>query len=134
MSSTPLRRHYLDYIAALNERRFDDLTNFVADELVYNDAPMSAGRYRRLLEDDVCTIPDLYFDVQQLVVDNDSVACRIRFDCTPVEVFHGFDPSGSRVVFTEHVLYRFQDDHITQVWSLLDIGALHSQLTRTEGR
>jgi SnoaL-like polyketide cyclase len=69
----------------LNQRRFAALPDFVADELVYNETPMTAGQYRQLLEDDVRTIPDLFFDVQQLVVDAGHVACRIRFDCTPVE-------------------------------------------------
>jgi predicted ester cyclase len=134
VSAVDLKEHYLNYIAVLNERRFDDLKNFVADELVYNDAPMNAGQYRQLLEDDVRTISDLFFDVQQLVGSDEYVACRIRFDCTPVERFQGFEPSGSRIVFAEHVFYRFQDDHITQVWSLLDIGALQRQLAGTEGR
>ena len=52
-----LERHCWSYIAALNERRFDDLSAFVADELVHNDAPISAGQYRELLEDDVRSIP-----------------------------------------------------------------------------
>jgi len=123
-----LERHYRDYIAALNERRFDDLHAFVADDLVYNDAPMSARQYRELLEDDVRRIPDLFFDVQHLVVAGDRVACRLRFDCTPVEAFQGLGPSGSPVVFTEHVFYRFRDDRIVEVWSLLDVAALRRQL------
>src|ERR1700712_1112707 len=89
-----MERQYLDYIAALNERRFADLSAFVADELVYNDAPLSARQYRTLLEDDVRKIPDLFFDVQQLVAAGDSVAARLRFDCTPALTFHGLEPTG----------------------------------------
>jgi steroid delta-isomerase-like uncharacterized protein len=133
VSAVDLKNHYLSYIAALNQRRFAALPDFVADELVYNETPMTAGQYRQLLEDDVRRIPDLFFDVQQLVVDAGHVACRIRFDCTPVEPFQGFEPSGSRVVFAEHVFYRFRNDHIAQVWSLLDIAALHRQLCRSQG-
>lgn len=125
-----LERHYWSYIAALNERRFDDLSAFVADELIYNDAPISAGQYRELLEDDVRSIPDLFFDVQHLVVAGAHVACRLRFQCTPVRTFQGLEPTGSPVTFTEHVFYRFQDRHIVQVWSLLDVAALQGQLTR----
>jgi len=36
----------------LNERRFEDLPTFVADELVYNDERMTGRQYRELLEDD----------------------------------------------------------------------------------
>lgn len=127
-----LEQHYLDYLAALNERRFGDLSAFVADDLVYDDAPLGARRYRELLEDDVRRIPDLSYDVQHLVVAGDHVAARLRFDCTPVETFHGFAPTGARVVFTEHVFYRFRERRIAQVWSLLDVEALQRQLTRAE--
>lgn len=90
---------------------------------------MTADEYRRLLEDDVRRIPDLFYDVESLVVDGNDVACRIRYECTPVEPFRGLRPTGSRISFTEHVFYRFQDGHIVQVWSLLDVDALHRQLT-----
>lgn len=133
MSATDLRRHYTDYIATLNGRRFEDLPAFVADELDYNDAPITSAQYRELLENDVRTIPDLFFDVHQLVVADGYVACRIRFDCTPGEPFRGLEPTGSRVVFSEHVFYRFDGNHIVQVWSLLDVAALERQLPRTQG-
>lgn len=132
MSAIDLREHYLNYIATLNERRFEDLPAFAADELVYDGAPMTGGQYRELLEDDVRRIPDLFFDVQHLVVDNGYVACRIGFDCTPREPFQGRQPTGSRVVFAEHVFYRFHYARITQVWSLLDVAALQRQLPRKE--
>ena len=91
-----LRRHYLAYLDTLNERRFDDLVEYVADELTYNDRPMTLQDYRDLLEGDVAAIPDLRFDVGILVVSDDRVACRIDFDCTPVAPFLGFDPPGHR--------------------------------------
>jgi predicted ester cyclase len=131
LSAVDLRTHYLNYIAVLNERRFDDLRDFVADELVYNGEPMSVGQYRRLLESDVRSIPDLYFAVEQLVVEDGDVACRLRFDCTPVGRFKGFEADGSRIEFTEHVFYRFRDGYISQVWSLLDIEALQRQMAHT---
>lgn len=123
-----LRDHYLRYIATLNTRRFEDLPSFVADELTYNGAPLTGRQYRELIEDDVRRIPDLVFDVQHLIVGDDHVACRMRFECTPVEPFRGRRPTGARVLFTEHVFYRFHDDRITHVWSLLDVDALRGQL------
>lgn len=65
VTAVGLRRHYPDYIATLNERRFDDLPTFVADELVYNDVPVTGRQYRELIEDDVQRIPDLFFDVRR---------------------------------------------------------------------
>ncbi|SHN47239.1 ester cyclase [Cryptosporangium aurantiacum] len=128
MSTLDLRSHYTNYIATLNHRRFDDLLTFVCEDLTYNDVSMTSGQYRALLEDDVRRIPDLYFEVMHLIVEGDVVACRLRFDCTPREPFRGLAPTGARVVFTEHVFYRFRDDRISQVWSLLDVEALQNQM------
>jgi predicted ester cyclase len=122
-----LEQRYRDYLAVLDERRFDDLAAFVADVVVVDDVPVSARRYREAREDDVRRIPDVSYDVQHLVVAGDLVAARLRFDCTPVLPFRGREPSGSRVVFTEHVFYRFRDGRIVQVWSLLDVEALQRQ-------
>lgn len=80
--TTALKDHYLDYLAALNERRFDDL-----------------------------------------------VACRLYFDCTPAKRFLGFEPSGDRIRFSEHVFYRFAADRIVAVTSLLDVTAIGRQLS-----
>ena len=132
MSTVDLREHSWNYIDTLNERHFEDLPSFVVGKLAYNGETMTGRQYRELLEDDVPRIPDLFFDVQHLLVDNVYVACRIGFDCTPREPFQGRQPTGSRVVFTEHVFYRFRDDRIRQVWSLLDVTALKRQLSRKQ--
>ena len=124
-----LRRHYLAYLDTLNERRFDDLVEYVADGLTYNDRPMTLQDYRDLLEGDVAAIPDLRFDVGILVVSDDRVACRIDFDCTPVTPFLGFDPPGHSLRFSEHVFYRFSGHRIVEVHSLIDREAIRDQLS-----
>ena len=122
-----LRQRYLAYIEVLNQRRFEDLVGFVADHLTYNDRPMMRGDYQDLLRHDVEVIPDLYFDVDLLVVEGDRVACRIRFDCTPERPFLGFPATGRRIQFVEHVFYRFRDDLIVEVNSLIDREAIREQ-------
>jgi predicted ester cyclase len=102
---SPEQRHR-DHLAVLDERRFADLLASVADDLVHDDAPLGARRYRALLEDDVRRIPDLSHAVQHLVVAGDHVAARLRFDCPPVATFRGLEPTGERVRFTDHVFYR----------------------------
>jgi predicted ester cyclase len=120
---------YRDYLTVLNERRFDDLAGFVHDDLTYNDAPMTRRQYRDLIADDVAAIPDLFYAVETLVVSGDDVACRIRFDCTPVREFlGGIVPDGRRLSFTEHVFYRFREGRIEHVWSLIDRDAVRRQL------
>jgi predicted ester cyclase len=126
--SDQLERVYRDYIAALNDRRFDDLDQFVHDELTYNGQPWSRERYQALLADDVERIPDLQYEIQLLVVGPDQVAGRQWFDGAPVGEFHGLDVRGRRVSFAEHVFYRFRANRIEQVWSLIDIDGIRAQL------
>ncbi len=77
MTDAGLEKRYQVYLAALNERRFDDLVHFVPDELTCNDQPMTRRQYRDLIADDVAAIPDLVFDVGMLVVADDEVAWEL---------------------------------------------------------
>lgn len=120
---------YRAYLDALNGRRWTDLHRFVHDHVVHNGRRMSRGQYAEMIAEDVRTIPDLHFAVDLLVTGDDVVACRLWFDCTPEREFAGIAPTGRRVEFAEHVFYRFRDGRIEQVWSLVDTGAIHDQLT-----
>jgi predicted ester cyclase len=128
MTTAELEQRYRAYLAALNERRFEDLDQFVHDRLTYNDEPMTRRQYRDLIADDVAAVPDLVFDVGMLVVADYEVACRLMFDCTPEHEFLGFSPNGQRIAFTEHVFYRYREGRIANVWSLIDRKAIEQQL------
>ncbi|KAJ3984209.1 hypothetical protein F5890DRAFT_67310 [Lentinula detonsa] len=128
MASSKLEEHYRRYIGYLNERKTHDLSDFVHDELTYNDKPMSRADYQKYIGDDIARIPDLYFDIHHLLVSGDYVSSRIRFKCTPVKEFRGHSPNGQTISFVEHVFYRFEDGKIRQVWSLLDDQAIATQL------
>jgi predicted ester cyclase len=129
MSGTGIEQRYRDYLTVLDERRFDELSDYVHDALTYNDAPMTGRQYRDLIEADVAAIPDLFYAIETLVVSGDEVACRIRFDCTPEREFlGGFVPDGRRLSFTEHVFYRFREGRIAHVWSLIDRDEIRRQL------
>jgi predicted ester cyclase len=123
-----LDAHYRRYLTCLNERRFDRLIEFVHDEITYNDAPMSRADYRDLIARHVAAVPDMFFAIDLLVVRDDHVACRIIFDCTPQDEFLGRQPTGRKVSFSEHVFYRFREGRIANVWSLLDMDAIRTQL------
>jgi predicted ester cyclase len=119
---------YRDYIAVLNDRRLEDLEQFVHDRLTYNDEPWTRERYRSLLAGDVERIPDLRYDIQLLVVGSEHVACRLWFDCRPQRDLLSIDPRGRHVSFAEHVFYRFREGRIEHVWSLIDTDAIRRQL------
>lgn len=121
---------YQRYLHCLNERRWDDLGDFVADELSYNSTPMTLGDYRAARQAEARAIPDLQFTAELVVADDDTVAARLFFRCTPTEPFLGFEPTGALISFAEHVFYKFRDQKIVQVWSLLDVPAIAGQMAQ----
>ncbi|KUI30671.1 hypothetical protein AU196_14250 [Mycobacterium sp. IS-1742] len=133
-SDGDLRAVYRAYLACLNERRWDDLGRFVADGVTYNGEPLGLNGYRSMLEADTRAIPDLLFVPEILLADGDMVSCRLRFECTPQHEFLGFEPTGARITFAEHVFYRFADERIVEVRSLIDKEAIGAQYARRTDR
>ncbi len=127
-SDQPLETIYRRYLRALNERRFEDLGEFLHDELTYNGAALTSADYAAQRLDEVRRIPDLHYAVDLLLVGGDHVACRIAFDCSPEGEFLGLPVDGRRISFVEHVFYRFRDGRIEDVWSLIDTDAIRRQL------
>lgn len=123
-----LEAHYRRYIDRLNQHAVDDLSEFVHDTLIYNGQTMTRSDYEASRAGEIATIPDLYFDIDLLVVQDDLVACRIKFQCTPEDTFLGLAPNGKTISFCEHVFYRFRDGKICEVWSLVDQQAIREQL------
>jgi predicted ester cyclase len=128
MDDGDLEKTYRSYIAVLNDRRLDDLDDFVHDQVIYNGERWSRDKYRSLLADDTRTIPDLHYEIQLLIADSTHVSCRLWFDCTPQGEFLGIDVAGRRVSFTEHVFYRFRAGRIEEVWSVIDTDGIRRQL------
>ena len=130
MTDGDLLAVYRDYLACLNDRRWDDLGRFVADEVRYNGEQLGLGGYRAMLEADTRAIPDLRFVPELLVADGEVVSCRLVFRCTPLRAFLGFEPTGERISFAEHVFYGFDDRRIAEVWSLIDKETIREQVSR----
>jgi predicted ester cyclase len=133
MTKADLETRYRAYLDVLNERRLDDLVDFVQDELSYNGKTMTRRQYQDLIAADITAIPDLFYDAHIIVASGDQVACRLVFDCTPQHEFLGFSPNGERLRFAEHVFYRFRNGRIAAVSSLIDRPAIEAQLSISEG-
>lgn len=130
MTIADLETRYRSYLDALNERRLDDLMDYVQDELSYNGEKITRRQYQDLIAGDISAIPDLIFDAQIIVATDEHVACRLVFNCTPQQEFLGFSPNGQQLRFAEHVFYHFRDGRIAAVWSLIDRPAIEAQLTK----
>ncbi|MEA5360918.1 ester cyclase [Amycolatopsis sp., V23-08] len=128
MSPTDFETRYRGYLTCLNERRYGDLPEFAHDPVVHNGRSFAMAEFQGMLRRDAVEIPDLYYAIEQLVVQDDRVACRIRFDCTPAAPFRGIEPSGRPISFAEHVFYRYRDGRIAEIWSMIDLDAVREQL------
>jgi predicted ester cyclase len=128
MRASDLARIYRDYIACLNARNWADLTRFVGEDAVHNGRALGLDGYRALLEADVRQIPDLHFQIELLVVQPPFIACRLRFDVTPLGQFLGLAVNGRKVSFCENVFYEFRNGKIRDVRSVIDKPAIEAQL------
>jgi predicted ester cyclase len=128
MTEAEFEAHYRRYISYLNNRRLDELDEFLYEELTYNGEPETRADYRARIAGDVAAIPDLYFDVHLIVVGGDQIACRLFYNCTPQSEWLGLQPNGKSISFAEHVFYKFRDGKIYEVWSLLDVPSIAEQL------
>src|SRR3712207_3129794 len=112
MSEAEFEAHYRPYIGCLNNRRLDELDEFVHEELTYNGEPETRADYRARIAEDVAAIPDLYFDVRLIVVGGDQIACRLFYNCTPQS--EGLRPGAKRDTssLSRDVFYKFRDGQI----------------------
>ena len=128
MNAADIAQSYRDYIACLNRRDWNGLSNFVHDDVRHNGRLLGLSGYRDLLETDVCDIPDLSFEIGTLVVNTPQIAARLLFNCTPKGVFMGLPVNGRKVAFAEHVFYEYRDGKIWDVKSVIDKAAIEAQL------
>jgi predicted ester cyclase len=128
MTKPALADLYRGYIACLNRQDWPNLHRFVADDARHNGRPFGLAGYRAMLERDFAEILDLRFNIELLVCDPPQVASRLRFDCRPKGLFLGLPVNGKRVNFAENVFYRFRDERIAEVLSVIDKAAIEAQL------
>lgn len=128
MNAADIAQSYRDYIACLNRRDWNGLSNFVHDDVRHNGRLLGLTGYRDLLETNVRDIPDLRFEVGVLVANPPRIAARLLFDCTPTGVFMDLPINGRKVAFAEHAFYEYREDKIWDVRSVIDKAAIEAQL------
>lgn len=127
-SAQYLEARYRAYIACLNRQDWSDLARFVATDVRYNGEAIGFDAYRAMLIGNFEDIPDLAFRIGLLVCNNASIAARLVFACSPRGDFMGLPVDGRRISFAENVFYRFEQDRIVEVWSIIDKAAIEAQL------
>jgi predicted ester cyclase len=119
---------YRDYLACLNDQNWAGLGEFVHEKAIHDGKELGLSGYRAMLEKDFDEIPDLDFYAEILLCDPPFIGCRIVFKCSPKGRFFDLPINGKRVTFSEHVFYKFHEDKIIEVWSVIDKAAIEAQL------
>ena len=128
MTKADIEAQYRRYLSYLFNFRFDELGEFVHEELIYNGEPMTLIGYQKLMAEVTGAVSNLSYDIELLVIDGDQLACRLSYECTPQREFFGLQPNGKSISFSEHAFYGLRDGKIYRAWTLLDRLAIEEQL------
>ncbi len=110
MSNSQLRAFYLRYLDDLNAHRFDRMDQFINDRTTLNGEPATRDDLIAVQKADVDAVPDLHWELQELLFDGDRLAARLINTGTPAKKWLGVAPTGASFEITEYAIYRVHDD------------------------
>jgi predicted ester cyclase len=114
-----LKAFYRRYLRACNERRFDELGEFVAGDVVVNGEPRGVAQYAADLRGFIAAVPDFRWELRHLLVDGNWLSAHL-FDT-------GTSPAGRTGTIQEFSMYRIEDAKIVEYWGDLDASRLQLQ-------
>ncbi len=128
MPESDLREFYLRYLAELNAHRFDRMDEFIDDRTTLNGEPATRDDLITVQQADVEAVPDLHWELRELLFDGDRLAARLVNTGTPVRPWLGVAPTGASFEITEYAIYQVRDGRFVHMTALHDADALRRQL------
>nr|WP_205708560.1 ester cyclase [Kineococcus siccus] len=107
---------YEGYLRCCNEHRVGDLGEFVAEDVSGSGPVDGLAAYVDGVREVITGFPDYHWDLQQVLVDGDTVAARLVGRGTHTGVFAGIAPTGRRLSTQELVVYRIVGRRIVNCW------------------
>ncbi|WP_020393150.1 ester cyclase [Kribbella catacumbae] len=129
MDREQLAGFYRRYIQCWNDRRLDELREYVADDVRVNDAEQDPERYVAGMEDVFSAFPDFHWDLRHLLIDGDWISAHFTVTGTHQGTFLGVPASGRAIVAQEFAVYLIGDGKIAEVWGATDHLTILNQLT-----
>ncbi|MET8694479.1 ester cyclase [Streptomyces bauhiniae] len=126
---THLRAFYERYLKALNAHEFDGMGEFIADRTTLNGEPATRDDLLAVQRHDVDAVPDLHWELQELLFDGDRLAARLVNTGTPVKEWLGVEPTGASFEIVEYAIYQVRDGRFAHMAALHDAAELRRQLT-----
>ena len=130
MSDGDLRAFYLRYLDQLNAHEFDAMDEFIADRPTLNGEPATRDDVVAVQQADVDAVPDLHWELRELLFDGDRLGARLVNTGTPAKEWLGVAPTGASFEIVEYAIYQVRDGRFVHMTALHDAGELLRQLTR----
>lgn len=118
-SEADLQTFYRRYLQRCNEHRFDELGEFVDDDV--NGPSEGLSRYVAGLRAVVEAFPDYQWDLQRLLVDDQWLAARLNGSGTHAGSFRGIAATGRVIRTQELAMYQTRGGKIVDCWG--DLGS-----------
>ncbi|OOC55082.1 MULTISPECIES: ester cyclase [Nocardiopsis] len=128
MAGFDIHEFYRRYVEKLNAHKFDDMDEFIRDEVVLNGEPSTRNDVIAVLKADIDAVPDFRWEVREFLVDGDRAAVRAINTGTPVKEWLGVAPTGAAFEIVEYAIYRVRDGRFAQMTALHDASTLQRQL------
>ncbi|MGQ7788124.1 ester cyclase [Nesterenkonia sp. K-15-9-6] len=126
----PLLRAAFD---ALERQDFDAVVDMMVDDFRINIAGMPTQKrgipaWRRNIQMMFSAFPDLRVHIQDIFAEGNLVAMRVRFTGTHRGEFLGIQPTGKRIDYLSHEIYRVENGRIAEEWICSDLMTLLTQI------
>lgn len=96
MTAEELRGFQRRYVEVANNRDYDRMDELTHDELIIDGTPAARDDVVAALRRHTDAVPDLAWEIQDLLVDGDRVSARLTDTGTQVAEWHGLAPTGKR--------------------------------------
>lgn len=119
-------RDYFEAIEDHSDGDIEGLSEFVTDD-VLNHNPVTSEdveidqvrgieAFEEHLEAFTTAFPDVRFEIQDMIAENDRVAVRFRIRGTHEGRLMGVEPTGREITMSVITIYRFKDGKIAERW------------------
>ena len=131
-----LNEHFYDEV--FRRRHVDAIDELLTEDFVEHiPAPdQDTGRQgaKDFIGQMLQAFPDLDLQIENQIVEGDTVAAVLRMTGTHQAEFVGVPPTGRKVSIEVMDMVRVRDDRFSEHWGLADMGGLMAQLGATPGR
>jgi predicted ester cyclase len=102
---------------------------FIDDRTTLNGEPATRDDLLAVQKADVDAVPDLHWELKELLFDGDRLAARLVNTGTPAKEWLGVTPTGKSFEIVEYAIYQVHNGRFVHMTALHDAGELRRRLT-----